>query len=237
MSGNPLNVIGGRYLTRMPGFSHESRTTPITCTEWHNFSSPRGFVKCIGRDLRVPKCDIYGFSAYLVFFSVLVFSRLLMRTPSASPSALDLEGPSITERRLSAAMAITTITHTPVRPTAITARTGLRAAFSSAQVPGLVSGVALASGTVIVSLIEASTVVVALVEASTVAVALITASAVATFTVVVSMAADSAVEVAFTAAAVASMAVAAAFTVVVAGFMAAVVTEEADMVAADATNT
>jgi hypothetical protein len=33
------------------------------------------------------------------------------------------------------------------------------------------------------------------------------------------------------------MAVAAAFTVVVAGFMAAVVTEAADMVAADATNT
>jgi hypothetical protein len=46
------------------------------------------------------------------------------------------------------------------------------------------------------------------------------------------MAAASAVEVAFTA-------VAAAFTVVVvvAGFMAAVVTEAADMVAADATNT
>src|SRR6266404_9339106 len=199
-----------------------------------------------GRGLRVPKCDIYGFPVYSVFFSVLVSSRPLMRTPSASPSALDLEGPSITERRLFAAMAITTITHTPARPTAITALTGLRAAFSSVQVPGLVSGVALASGTEIASLIGASTVVVALVvgsmvvvalvAASTVAVALITAPAVVTFMVVASMAAASAVEVAFTAAAVASMAVAAAFTVVVAGFRAAVVTEAADMVAADATN-
>src|SRR5258708_7080338 len=176
--------------------------------------------------LRVPKCDIYGFPVYSVFFSVLVSSRPLMRTPSASPSALDLEGPSITERRLFAAMAITTITHTPARPTAITALTGLRAAFSSVQVPGLVSGVALASGTEIASLIGASTV----------AVALITAAAVVTFMVVASMAAASTVEVAFTAAAVASMAVAAAFTVVVAGFRAAVVTEAADMVAADATN-
>src|SRR5258708_23293878 len=156
--------------------------------------------------LRVPKCDIYGFPVYSVFFSVLVSSRPLMRTASASPSALDLEGPSITERRLFAAMAITTITHTPARPTAITALTGLRAAFSSVQVPGLVSGVALASGTEIASLIGASTVVVALVAVSTVAVALITAS-----TVVVSMAADSAVEVAFTAAAVASMAAGARF--------------------------
>src|SRR6266404_6218997 len=167
-----------------------------------------------GRGLRVPKCDIYGFPVYSVFFSVLVSSRPLMRTPSASPSALDLEGPSITERRLFAAMAITTITHTPARPTAITALTGLRAAFSSVHVPGLVSGVALASGTEIASLIGASTVVVALVVGSMVVVALITAPAVVTFMVV------------------ASMAVAAAFTVVVAGFRAAVVTEAADMVAA-----
>src|ERR1700719_436686 len=95
---------------------------PIECTE-----------------LRVPKCDIYGLSVYSVFFLVLVSSRPLMQTPSASLSALDLEGRSITAQRRSAPMAITTITHTPVRPTAITALTGLRASFSSAQVPGLVS--------------------------------------------------------------------------------------------------
>src|ERR1700738_4937759 len=174
--------------------SHKSRTTPITCTEWHNFSSPGGFLECTARELRVPKCDIYGLSVYSVFFLVLVSSLPLMQTPSALVSALDLEDLSITDQRLFARMAITTTTHTRAHPTAITALTGLRAAFSSAQVPGSVSGVALASGTGIVSLIVvASTVVVALVVASMVDVALITASEVVTSTVVVSMAAASAV--------------------------------------------
>jgi hypothetical protein len=98
--------------------------------------------------------------------------------PSASPSALDLEGLFITAQLASVPMAITAIIPTLAHHTAITALTGSRAAFSSAQVPGLVSGaLALAFGTEIVSLVAASTVAVVLIAAFMAASAVETRSA------------------------------------------------------------